>query len=113
MARMLLDTDPFTGESVYYEYNHANKHATITHTQKVDRIIDNNVVDTNDTWRTQEGIKRDWWHYARVPNTVIIDWKQNKGVDFYNPADRKKVFQLLNSPEYKMLKTTHKHHSEK
>jgi hypothetical protein len=113
MARMLIDTDPLTGESVWYEFDRATEQAVITHEQPVSNIIDNNVADTNDTWRTQEGIKRDWWHYARVPNTVIIEWKQKYGVDFYNPADKKKVFQLLNSPDYKLLKTTHKHHSEK
>jgi hypothetical protein len=113
MSRMLIDTDPLTGESVWYDFNRATMQATITHEQPVSDIIDNNVTDTNDTWRTQEGIKRDWWHYARVPNTVIIEWKQKYGVDFYNQADKKKVFQLLNSPDYKLLKTTHKHHSEK
>ena len=110
---MLIDQDPFTGESVYYEFNRATQHAVITHEQNVGRIIDNNVDDQNNTWRTQKGIKRDWWHYARVPNTVIVEWKQKHGVDFYDKTHRKKVFQLLNSPEYKLLKTTHKTHNEK
>jgi hypothetical protein len=110
MARMLIDKDPFTGESVWYDFDHGSLRATITHEQPVARIIDNNIADANDTERTAAGIKRDWWHYARVPNTVIVDWKQKHGVDFYNPDHRKRVFQLLNSPDYRYLKTTHKHH---
>lgn len=110
---MLIDKDPITGESVWYEFNRGDLSATITHEQDVGSIIDNNVGDANDTWRTQEGIKRDWWHYARVPNTVIVEWKTKLGVDFYNPGHKKKVFELLNHPDYKMLKTTHKVHREK
>lgn len=110
---MLIDKNPLTGESVWYEFNHATEHAVVTHEQEVAKIIDNNIDDQNDTWRTQEGIKRDWWHYARVPNTVIVEWKQKLGVDFYNPAHKKKVFELLNHPDYRMLKTTHKVHREK
>lgn len=113
MARMLIDRDPFTGEAVYYEFNHATEHAVVTHEQDVSRILENNKADFNDDERTKAGIKRDWWHYARVPNTVIVEWKQKYGVDFYNRGDRKKVFQLLNSPDYRMLKTTNKFHSEK
>ena len=113
MARMLIDKDPFTGESVWYQFNHGDLSATITHEQDASGILDNNVTDQNDTGRTQEGIKRDWWHYARVPNTIIVKWKQELGVDFYNPDHRKKVFELLNHPDYRMLKTTHKEHREK
>ena len=61
---MLIDRDPFTGESVWYEFNRGTHQAVITHEQDVSRIIDNNMDDQNNTWRTQEGIKRDWWHYA-------------------------------------------------
>jgi hypothetical protein len=44
---------------------------------------------------------------------VIVKWKQEHGVDFYNPADKKKVCELLNHPDYRLLKTTHKVHREK
>lgn len=113
MGRMLIDRDPLTGESVWYEFNHADQSATITHEQNVSRIIENNKCDILDEDRTKEGMKRDWWHYARVPNTVIIEWKQKLGVDFWNMNDRPKVFKLLNSPDYAYLKTTHKTHYEK
>lgn len=113
MARMLIDKDPFTGEAVWYEFNHATQHAVITHEQDVERIVENNKVDYNDEARTKEGIKRDWWHYARVPNTVILEWKNKFGVDFYNRNHKKRVFELLNSPDYRLLKTTHKTHNEK
>ena len=113
MARMLIDRDPFTGEAVWYEFNHATEHAIITHEQDTSRIIEANKTDSNDDDRTKAGIKRDWWHYARVPNVVILEWKQKYGVDFYNRNHRKRVFELLNHPDYRLLKTTNKFHSEK
>jgi hypothetical protein len=113
MAKMLIDRDPFTGQSVWYEFNRGTLQATITHEQDVTPVLENNKFDLNDEDRTRIGMKRDWWHYARVPNTVILKWKQEKGVDFYNKDHRKRVFELLNDPEYRFLKTTHKHHAEK
>lgn len=111
MAKMLIDRDPFTGEAVWYEFNHAEQRAVLTHEQPVTRIIENNKFDINDDDRTAKGMKRDWWHYARVPNTVIVKWQQELGVDFWNPDHRKKVFKLLNDPEYAYLKSTSKVHS--
>jgi hypothetical protein len=41
-----------------------------------------------------------------VPAVVEIEWMQKYGVDMSNPGHKKRVFELLNHPDYKYLKTT-------
>lgn len=110
MAKMLIDRDPLTGEAVWYEYHAVNDSATITHTQDVEPIIEMNRLLANNSDYTKHGINKDWWHYAKVPNIVYVDWLTKKGVDIFNPGHKKELFALLNSPEYAYLKTTGKHH---
>jgi hypothetical protein len=108
--RRLIDRNPITGEAVWYDFDRATDRAVITHTQDVTPLLDRNKEAANDTDKTRRGIKRDWWKYASIPNVVLIDWKQRLGVDFDNQDHQKKIFQLLNSPDYAYLKTTTKHH---
>ena len=78
----------------------------IVNTQDVTSLIDANKRLQNNEDLTRKGIKKDMLHYASVPNGVILKWKQELGVDLFNPHHRKKVFSLLNHPDYKFLKTT-------
>lgn len=110
MSKRLIDRNPITGEAVWYDFDRATDRAVITHTQDVDWILDRNKAAANDDDKTKRGIKNDWWKYATIPNVVLIDWKQRLGVDFDNPNHQKKVFALLNSPDYQYLKATSKHH---
>lgn len=109
MSKRLLDFNPLTGESVTFEYN-PDDTMRITHNQDVSAILSANRDLANNDELTARGIKKDMWHYATIPNILIQKWKQEKGVDVFDKAHRKKVFSLLNSPEYAYLKTTRKHH---
>ena len=111
--RRLIDRNPITGESVWYEFNHAEESATITHEQDVKALLDRNIEAANDDDKTKRGIKNDWWKYASVPNVVQVEWKQKYGVDMFNRDHQKAVFKLLNSPDYAYLRCTAKHHSPK
>ena len=51
--------------------------------------------------------------YAQIRVEVQLDWLINKGVDINNKDHAKKMFQLVNSPEYKYLKTTSGYHQPK
>lgn len=109
MTKRLLDFDPLTRESVWFEMNDDGI-ATLTHQQDFKPILEANKMMANEDAYTKKGMKGDWWHYARVPNNVIHDWMVNHGVNFFDKNHRKKVFQLLNDPQYRYLKTTSKHH---
>jgi hypothetical protein len=104
-----LDYNPLTGERVLFDYDAHEDRMVLTHQQDVSRELkfahEKSVSDA-----TKHGIKNDLWHYARVPNIVIMEMKNKHGVDFFDKNDQKKVFQLLNT-EYKWCKTTDKHHA--
>ena len=110
MARRLLDYNPTTGETTWFDYdNHADS-MTITHEQDVKPSLDYSHVRAADGDYSAKGIKGDLWHYARVPNIVIMEMKSKHGVDFFDKNHERKVFQLLNT-EYKWCKTTTKTHN--
>ena len=109
----LLDSDPLTGESVVFDFDPVTNKMTLTHRQEssiVDSILDANKRMANDVEKTRKGIKDDLVHYARIPNLVIMQWKAEKGVDLFNKGHRRKVFQLLNDPDFRYLKSTTMHH---
>jgi hypothetical protein len=42
---------------------------------------------------------------ASIPLVFIEKWRNELGVDFYNPDHQDKVIALLNDPEYRWLRT--------
>ena len=104
--KRIIDHDPFTGITTFMEY-HADTDLTVVgRMQDVEAILERNKALQNDTDYSRKGIKDSWWHEARIPNIVAEKWKAEYGVDVFNKDDLKKVKQLLNSPEWKYLKTT-------
>jgi hypothetical protein len=109
--KRLLDYDPLRGVSCYMDVDHATNKLTLTHEQDVSAILEQNRREAADEGFTSRGIKHDWWKYASVPAIVEIEWLNKFGVDLANPGHKRKVFQLLNHPDYKYLKTTSKYHT--
>ena len=112
MARHVLDFNPATGETVYFDYSESEgaPKAVLSHTQDVSAILKQAAEWRSKTdTKTDYGIKSDLWHYARIPNSIILEMKHKHGVDFYAEADRAKVYHLINT-EYAQFKTTHKNH---
>lgn len=106
--RRELDFNPLTGERAIWESD--GEKVRIIHEQDVSHILDANKKLAANEGLTKRGIKNDMWHYATIPNVVALKWKEEHGVDIFDQADRKKMFALLNSPEYKYLKTTTLNH---
>ena len=109
MSKRLLDYDPITGVSCFW--NCDGESVVLTHEQEVSHILDANKRAAADQDKTKRGIKQDWWKYATVPAVVEIEWLQKHGVSLGNPEHKARVFKLLNSPEYRYLKTTDKVHT--
>lgn len=110
MTKRLLDFDPLSGEKVWFQYDQHCDQMTITHEQDVTEHLKLAHHLATDDKRDKKGRKEDWWHYAHVPNAVILEMKQKHGVDFFDKNQHKRVFALLNS-EYKRLKTTQLNHN--
>jgi hypothetical protein len=109
MTRRLLDYNPITGEKVWFDYGRHDDRMVITHEQDVSTSLDYSHARATDEIYTSKGIRNDMWHYARVPNIVILEMKSKHGVDFYDRNHAKRVFELLET-EYAYCKTTTKHH---
>ena len=54
--------------------------------------------------------KREFVHYARIPPMAQLDMMQRYNVHVWDPADRRKVMQLVNSREYEDCKIAPKLH---
>jgi hypothetical protein len=107
--KQLLDFNPLTGEKVFFDYEESTGRIVINHEQDVELAKDVAHHLATDGSYSSDGIKRDWWHYAKVPNIIIMDMKNRFGVNFFDKNDEKRMFELLNT-EYKVFKTTEKTH---
>jgi len=111
MTKRLLDYDPLTGTRTWFEYEQSTDRMLITDEQDVQLILDQTAAARSDTDYSRQGIKDDMWHYARIPNVVMVEMKEKHGVDMFGSnVDWKSVFKIINR-EYPWLKTTDKHHA--
>jgi len=110
MGKRVVDYDPFTGITTYFDYDHASDTTIVGYEQDASVILDANKALQNNDEYTRQGIKQGWWHYASYPAIIIQKWATEYGVDVFNKDHQKKVIQLVNQPEYKYLKTTTKFH---
>lgn len=106
MTKRVLDYDPYTGVTTYFDYDYATDKTTVGMEQDVSLVLDVNKARQNETEYSKMGIKNEWWHMATIPTIVIERWKNEKGVDVFNKDHWKAVKRLLNDPDYKWLKAT-------
>ena len=110
MTKRVLDYDPLTGETVYWDWKDGDS-LSITHVQDVTHILDGVSELRNEEDYSKAGIKQDNWHYARIPNVVMMEMKSKHGVDMMaSPIDWKAVFRCINA-HYPWLKATTKMHA--
>lgn len=113
MSKRLLNFDPATGLMTWHEHNSLTDETIISYTADSSPVIDRNKEMQKTDEFTKKGIKQEFWMYASIPAEVQVDWLINKGVDINNRDHAKKMFALLNDPEYKYLKTTAGYHEPK
>lgn len=105
----LLDFNPLTGERCVMKIEGDQLH--ITNEQDVGAILDSAAELRAREGYSQRGIKNDHWHYARIPNGVMLEMKQKYGVDMLAPRpDWKAIFRCINA-NYPWLKATNKTHA--
>ena len=110
MAKRVIDYDPFTEVTTYFDYDHSTDTTIVGSEQDVSLLLDHNKRLQNDESFTKSGIKGGWWMYASYPAVIIQKWMNEYGVNVFDENHSKKVFELTNRPEYRYLKTTTKMH---
>lgn len=101
--KRLLDYNPDTGVREVYEGT--DEGFLIHTTQDVTPILDNNKSRFNDWKSKSERTKSDFWQVAEIPIGVQYDWLIKHGIDIYNKDHWAGVKRMLNSSDYRYLKT--------
>ena len=109
--KRLVDYDPINGITTYCDYNSVTDVTTvISEYDDVSANLELNKALANDPEYWAKGVKAGLAHYAHIPNSIVTKWLIEDGVNVLDRNDERKVYRLLNSPEYKYLKTTTKMH---
>lgn len=112
--KKFLDFDPFTGIESTFHYDENNDTFSIEYKHPdLEPQLDCSQALANDPQYTRDGMKREWLHYAHIPTAIQLKWLYEKGVDLFKKDHQKKIWQLVNDPEYRKLKTTHLYHQPK
>lgn len=105
-----LSYDPVTGVRHDFDYDEVTGNAHITYSQDVQGLLDYNQKVRN-AGAADQGIKANWWHYASIPLTVVMEMR-SRGIDLFKAQDMKRVLEEINT-RYPYLKLTDKRHEGK
>tara|TARA_R100000008_G_scaffold85216_1_gene74579 strand:- start:295 stop:594 length:300 start_codon:yes stop_codon:yes gene_type:complete len=85
-----------------FHFHEPTKEFAIEHIQDIQPLV-----DSNKNLQENDHLMRDELRLsARIPMTVYYEWKNKFGVDVFNPDHKEGVKKLLNSADYRYLKTT-------
>lgn len=105
-----IDKNPLTGVEHYVDDNEDEQTRNYMQ-QDIEPVLNYTAALRADNL-ADAGIKRDMWHYAQIPNVIVLKLLHEYGVDVFNRNHYPKLFQLLNT-EFRHLKTTNLRHSVK
>lgn len=103
--RELMNFDPYTGMSMYFDFDEVTGKTIIQHEQDVEPILERNKRLQNSSDYKKEGIKREWQHVAHIPDIAIMKWRQ-EGIDAFNKNHMPAIMRKLRDPEWRHLRTT-------
>jgi len=87
-----------------FHWHEPTKEMAIEHIEDIKPLI-----DSNKRLQQEDHSKNDEFRLsARIPVTVVYEWKAKYGVDVYEKKHIDAVRKLLKGPEYKYLKTTNR-----
>lgn len=101
----LLDYNGATGEETIFHRYHDGSWAVETRADISD-VLDANKEQQNHGARPG-ALETPWMrHVARIPPVIIVKWLNEYGINFYDPDHEPAWRRLLNSSDWKWLKTT-------
>ena len=102
-----FDYDPVTGIRETTDIDEQSGLVTIHQAEDVEPLLDQCKEAAN--WGlTDQGIKRNFWHYAEIPVTQVLELKK-RGIDIFDRNCTKRMFQEINTnfPHLKVTSKTH------
>lgn len=107
MSKRVLDHDPLTKTTTYHYYDPMTDQTHIQTVQDVEPFLKRNRELANDSSYKRNGIKKDWYHFATVPNVVLMELKAKYNLDWENKDDLPKIEKVI-ARDYKKLLTVDK-----
>lgn len=101
----LIEYDAATRTKVYHDYDHSTGKTHIMECQDVQPWIELNKKLQRTPEYASHGKKTDWYHFASVPNGVLLKFLKEHRLDWRNKDDLPKIERLLMSNEYRYLRT--------
>lgn len=105
MAKRLLDYDPLTRTKTWHEYDHQSGKTHIQTEQDVSGYLKRNKALQSSGYDQAQSKRTGWKRIASIPNTVIMQIKKEHNIDVFNQDDLPKLEKLLQSNEFKYLRT--------
>lgn len=102
--KRLLSYDAATKTSTYHHYDNETDTTHIETVQDVSGFLKKTKALANNSDYKRAGIKNDWYHFASVPNAVLMELKSKYNLDWNNKHDLPKIEQVLQR-DYKKLLT--------
>ena len=105
--KRLFSVDPWTGERTYFISN-GDGSFVLQSQADVTAIVENNktLYNHDDGGWSQS---REWRRVASVPNMIIHQWMVDYGVNVYNKEHAPAVRRLLNSSDWRTMRTAPGH----
>jgi|TARA_R110000796_G_scaffold114393_1_gene226130 hypothetical protein len=107
VSKRLIDIDPWTKTKTFHHYDHSTETTYIEDVQDVELTLKQAKQMRDDSAYKARGIKEDYYHYARIPNAVLVELMQKYHLDWRNNDDMKKIEQVI-ARDYKYCLTVNK-----
>ena len=105
-SKRLLEYDRQARIATYHHYDDLTDKTVIETVQDVEPYLDFNKTMQNEHSIAEQARKRDLVRVGSIPITVQYQWMKEYGIkNIFAPEFRKKIISLLNSPDWKYLKT--------
>src|SRR5689334_17928059 len=105
MTKILFDKDPITGEITWFNGD-GQGNFTLSHEADIEHIIEDNKRAYNSGTNGWTSPAREMKHVAEIPNMVAMKWLVELGIDINKRDHWPAVKRLLNSNEYRFLRTS-------
>lgn len=107
MKKVSTEYNPYTGCTESYYWDESSQTYTIREEFDVESILENNKRLANSTIDSRFG-KKALHHVAEIPNVFITKIMREHNLDVFSkdPAEQRRLRRLLETPEYRFLKTS-------
>lgn len=104
VVRKVLDVDVEAQTKTVVHYDETTDQTHIQTIQNVEPYLKKNRRLQEHTEYKEAGKKQGFMHIATIPNNVIVQLKNEHGVDVWNKDDLPKLERLLNTREFAYLR---------